>query len=116
MTTAENNDYKTGHACLLQNTKLFFCVVNVHFTLAAKRYDKAAHGLLDEPIFVRRVPHNQVVARDSVYRLLGLLREYLTLTKLFDIDHHNCLVLHNLHLFLKVFHSSQLWLLSYSHF
>lgn len=93
---AENYDNEARVACLFQQAYLFLRVVDVHFSLAAKRHDKTAHGLLSELCLVLSISHDQVVPRDAIDCLLRVLLEELPLLELSHVRVDERLVLDEL--------------------
>ena len=90
--------------------------MNVHFSLAAQRHDKAAHSLLSKHGLVLCISHDQVISRDSLLRILCVLLEHLTLFELLDISDDHCFILHEFDfLFERVF-LKHIRLLTHSNF
>lgn len=77
-------------------------IVDVHFTLAAKRDNKATHVLLGKLSLVGSVSDDEIISGHAINLLLSVLLEDLPTTELFHICGRHCLILQKLHLLLEL--------------
>ena len=100
---------------MIEQSHLLFCVMDIHFTLAAEWHDKTAHSLLSELYIVHSISDDQVVLRNAVQSLFCELLEELALLELFDIFRNSGFVLHDFDALYDIFPADGLNLHSEAH-